>query len=140
MSLLVQMVRCNAPLHSWKDFEKQEGRSTWTAKEDTRKMAKMMLAQCSHPLAVELIAKEFELLPPQLRLDFRSLANQENSSSGNVRKGLQRLDEKLGGKLLREEHVETVMRRVETKYGVSYKKEKVNPAVAGATRKYGIVN
>lgn len=139
MSIVMQMLAVNEPLCNWRKF-KPEGRFTYRAKEDTRKMAQMILKQCSHSEVVELVAKEFNGFPERLRIDFRTLASSENAASGNVRKGLQRLNEKLGGKLLSEKNERVVNTRVESVDGVSYKRKRINESVAGAKRKYGIID
>lgn len=138
MSIALTMIRLNLPLSGWKKFN-GENRGVWSQKEDTRKMAAIILRQCSHSDVVELIAKEFNSFPERLRIDFRTLASQPNSASGNVRKGLQKLNEKLNGALLREEFQQTFNRRVETVDGVRYKRIKVDEAKAAAQRKYGII-
>lgn len=138
MSLTLTMLRANVPLHKWREFDTSKARSAYGyQKEDTRKMAQQILSQCSHSDVVELVARDFSQFPERLRIDFRTLASSENSCSGNVRKGLQRLNEKLGGKLLKAEQDLTFNKRTETKDGVFYKKVKVNEAVAAAKRKYG---
>lgn len=136
MPIVLSMIRANVPLHKWKEFE--PGRvPSGRLKEDTRKIAALILKQCGHSEVVDLVAKEFEGFPPQLRVDFRTLACNPEAASGNVRKGLQRLNDKLGGKLLREEVKLAFNKRVETRDGVSYRRQEVNQAVAGAKRKYG---
>lgn len=137
MSLVLAMLRANEPLHKWEGFDSSRSPSSAGVKHDTRKMAQKILSQCSHPKTVELVAREFYNLPERLRIDFRTLASDHTSASGNVRKGLQRLNEKLGGKLLAEEHTKVFQQRVETRDGVKYRKIKVDEAVAGAKRKYG---
>lgn len=138
MSIALKMIRLNLPLSGWKKFD-PTNRGTWTQKEDTRKMAAIILRQCSHPDVVELVAKEFDSFPERLRIDFRTLASEPNAASGNVRKGLQKLNDKLGGKLLREEQYTTFNKRVETVDGVGYRRIKVDEAKAAARRKYGII-
>lgn len=138
MSIALTMIRLNLQLSGWKKFD-PTNRGTWTQKEDTRKMAAIILKQCSHPDVVELIAKEFDSFPERLRIDFRTLASEPNAASGNVRKGLQKLNDKLGGKLLREEFQQTFNKRVETADGARYKRVKVDEAKAAARRKYGII-
>lgn len=138
MSIALTMIRLNLQLSGWKKFD-PTNRGTWTQKEDTRKMAAIILKQCSHPDVVELIAKEFDSFPERLRIDFRTLASEPNAASGNVRKGLQKLNDKLGGKLLREEFQQTFNKRVETADGARYKRIKIDEAKAAARRKYGII-
>lgn len=137
MSITLAMIRTNTPLHKWREFDASRAVSSYLRKEDTRKIAQIILKQCGHADVVELVAREFNYFPDSLRLDFRTLASNQNAASGNVRKGLQRLNEKLGGKLLREETQAYMNVRVETVDGVKYRKQRVDSAVAGAKRKYG---
>ena len=124
----------NKPLSSWKDISEADPIQTLSSK-NTDKTARLIFSQLSHPLSVELVAKEFDGYPADLRLILRTLCNTGNAS-GNVRKGVQRLDQLMKGKLLREE--KHIQHRVMGRDG--WESRNVNPAVAGATRKYGIIN
>ena len=137
MSITLAMIRTNTPLCKWRDFDASRAPSSFSRKEDTRKIAQIILKQCGHADVVELIAREFSSFPDALRLDFRTLANDQSASSGNVRKGLQRLNDRLGGKLVREDIQQSFNVRVETVDGVTYRRKRVDGAVAGAKRKYG---
>lgn len=137
VSVALAMIEVNEPLHKWKTF-KSDGRFTYRPKQDSRKIAQIILGQCSHPDVIDLVAKEFNSWPERIRIDFRTLASDHQSASGNVRKGLQRLNKMLKGQLIREEFQVTVQKRVETKDGVHYKSVKVNEARAAARRKYGV--
>ncbi len=136
MSTTLNMIALNVPLSQWRKFE-SEGRSGtgWHGGKNTDKTAAAIFAQLSHEEAVALVAREFDSYPSDLRLILRTLCNAGNGS-GNVRKGVQRLDRLMGGKLLSEEtHIE----RFQAKTRDGWRSKVVNPAVAGATRKYGIV-
>lgn len=136
MSTTLNMLALNVPLSQWRKFE-AEGRAgtAWHGGKNTDKTAAAIFAQLSHEEAVALVAREFDSYPSDLRLILRTLCNAGNGS-GNVRKGVQRLDRLMGGKLLREEtHIE----RFQAKTRDGWRSKAVNPAVAGATRKYGIV-
>jgi hypothetical protein len=130
------MLSLNVPLSQWRKFE-EEGRTgtVWHGGKNTDKTAAAIFAQLSHDDAIALVAREFDTYPADLRLILRSLCNTGNGS-GNVRKGAQRLDRLMGGKLLREE---THTERFQAKTRDGWRSKVVNPAVAGATRKYGIV-
>lgn len=136
MSTTLKMLALNVPLSQWRKFEAEKREGTgWHGGKNTDKTAAAIFAQLSHDEAVALVAREFESYPADLRLVLRSLCNNSNGS-GNVRKGVQRLDRLMGGKLLREEkHTEHF--QVQTRDG--WRSKRVDPAVAGATRKYGIV-
>lgn len=137
MSLItLQMLALNVPLSQWKQFVRDGRESTgWHRGKNTDKTAAAIFAQLSHEETVALVAKEFYLYPADLRLVLRTLCNAGNGS-GNVRKGVQRLDRLMNGNLLREEeHVEVFQKK--TRDG--WRSKAVNPAVAGATKKYGII-
>jgi len=148
MSLALAMIQANVPLHRWKTFEAERrmtDRSSsveiggWGRTKDWSKVARALLNSCSHPDAVDLIAREFNQFPELLRINFRTLAIEAHSASGNVRKGIARLNDRLGGAILRDKDVQTFNQRVEGVDGARYKKVRVDPAVAGAMRKYGII-
>lgn len=136
MSTTLKMLALNVPLSQWRKFE-ADGRSGtgWHSGKNTDKTAAAIFSQLCHPETVSLVAREFEQFPADLRIQLRSLCNQGNGS-GNVRKGVQRLDALMGGQLLREQkHEEHFQARTLN----GWRSKVVNPAVAGATRKYGIV-
>jgi hypothetical protein len=144
MSTTLRMLALNAPLSQWRSFEdehREEGaygashHLGWNGTKNTEKMARAIFSALSHDEAVALVAREFDGYPSDLRLILRTLCN-DGDGSGNVRKGVQRLDRLMGGKLLRaDQHVERF--RARTRDG--WRSKEVNPAVAGATKKYGII-
>lgn len=136
MSTTLSMIALNVPLSQWRKFAAEDRSGTeWHGGKNTDKTAAAIFAQLSHEETVALVAREFDSYPADLRLILRTLCNAGNGS-GNVRKGVQRLDRLMGGRLLREEsHAELF--RARTREG--WRSKVVNPAVAGATRKYGIV-
>ena len=136
MSTTLRMLAINVPLSQWRDFE-ASGRSgtVWNGGKNTDKTAAAIFAQLSHDETVALVTREFDSYPADLRLSLRTLCN-TGSGSGNVRKGVQRLDRLMGGKLLREEKHEEYYR---SQTADGWQSKRVNPAVAGATRKYGVV-
>lgn len=136
MSLVLEMLQFNVPLSQWKTYERRTNGAGFFSSKKTDKIAQAIFTQLSHEFAVQLVAKEFEQFAPDLRIQLRTLCNAANGSN-NVRKGVQRLDTLMGGKLLRDEsHVE----RFQVKTQDGWRTKNVNPAIAGATRKYGIVN
>ena len=140
MSLILTMIGKNVPLCQWKRFvdSGENGKGFSSGGKMPAKVAQIIFSSLSHPDAVSLVAKEFPELSQQVRIELRTLCNNGNAS-GNVRKGVQRLNEMLRGELLREEREQVVNRRVEGVNGAYYKKDRVNPAVAGAKRKYQLV-
>lgn len=139
MSLVLRMVHRNFPLHQWERFvDGADGLGFRFGSKNPDKEARLIFNQLSHPKVVDLLAKEFANLPEQMRIQIRTLAGSGNAT-GNVRKGVARLNDLLRGALLREEKfVQVTSRRVEGPNGVRFKKEAVNPAIAGAARKYAM--
>lgn len=145
MSLALKLIHANKPLSQWRKYYADTNRGaydeslklnfSWSGSKNPAKLAQLIFSQLSHDDAVALVAREFDSFPADLRIQLRTLCNNGNAT-GNVRKGVQRLDKLMGGKLMRAEvHVEKF--QAKTRDGWSSKN--VNPAVAGATRKYGIV-
>ncbi len=132
----MHMLALNVPLSQWRSFDANgRPRTAFHIGKNTDKVAQAIFSQLSHDEAVSLIAKEFDGFPADLRLRLRTLCNDGNGS-GNVRKGVQRLDRLMSGRLLKKDaHVE----HFQAKTRDGWKTKVVNPAVAGATRKYGIV-
>lgn len=136
MSLILRLIDKNFPLYAHEKFvETGVGLGFCLGGKNPEKYAQSIFSQLSHPKSQDFVAKHFSDLPQQIRIQLRTLCNNGNAT-GNVRKGVQRLNTLLGGAILREESVQTVNRRRETVDGVRFDKMRVNPAVAGATRKY----
>lgn len=135
MSLTFALLSMNVSLSLWEKYDATNWSTEWSSK-NTDKTARLIFNQLSRPKTVELVAKEFDDYPADLRLILRTHCNDGNAS-GNVRKGVQRLDTLMKGKLLREEKF-VERRMVMGKDG--WKSKDVNPSVAGATRKYGIID
>ena len=135
MSVILEMLSFNVSLSQWKTYQPRYAGAGFFNSKNADKVAQSIFSQLSHPDAVDLVAREFDALPADIRLRLGTLAN-EGNGSGNVRKGVQRLDRLLNGKLMREKvHTETFR-----KMGADgWQSRSVNPAVAGATRKYGVV-
>ncbi len=136
MSVILRMIDKNHPLHAHERYlETGDGLGFCRGGKNPAKYAQSIFGQLSHPKVQELVAEHFDDLPQQIRIELRTLCNGGNAT-GNVRKGVQRLNTLLGGKLLREAEVLTMNRRRETADGVRIEKVRINPAIAGATRKY----
>lgn len=134
MSTTMNMLAINVPLSQWRDFEAgTRTRTSFHGGKNNRNTALAIFNQLSHPETVLLVAREFDLYSADVRLQLRTLCNDANCT-GNVRKGVQKLDRLMGGKLLREEKF-VEQHRVMGQHG--WTSRSVNPAVAGATRKYG---
>ncbi len=129
----------NHPLHAWEQFETDRSStvSFHAGGKKLEKMAQTIVSSLSHQKAVELVARDFHLMPEVLRIQVRTLCHNDNMS-GNVRKGVLRLNALMKGELLKKETSVRVNERVEGRDGAFYKQRNVNPAVAGAAQKYGI--
>ncbi len=138
MSVILRLIDKNHPLHAHGRYEETGNGGGFFASKNPDKYARTIFTSLSHPNAVAFIAKEFAGLPMQVRIALRTLCNDGNAT-GNVRKGVQRLNELLRGELLREEQRMRTSVRVETQNGVGYRRQVVNPSIAGAARKYGII-
>lgn len=137
-TIVLTMLSLNVPLSQWRSFERDVASgsrsvSVWHGGKNTDKVAQAIFTQLSHDETVKLIAREYANFAPDLRMRFNTLCNDGNCS-GNVRKGVQRLNELLNGKINRDPFAE--VERVRDQHG-RWKSKKVNQAVAGATRKYG---
>lgn len=87
----------------------------------------------------ELVAKEWEVFAPQLRMAISNLAN-TTTRSGNVTKGVAYLDKLLGGKIKRHETVQTErVVRVGTDGRLYRDSRAINRAAASASRAFAIV-
>lgn len=136
--IVLRMIHRNVPLSQWETFvDGSDGKGFSSAGKNPGKTAGIIYSQMSHEATVRLLAKEYESLPEQVKVEFRELCNSGNGS-GNVRKNVQKLNTLLGGKLISSKQEIVFNERVETIDGVSYRRKKVNPAVAGAIRKYAL--
>lgn len=110
MSLVLGLIAANKQLSSWRNFAGEHGgrgkmvemglRVGFYSDKKIDNIVDTMVAACSHPDAVELIAREWETLPSLVRTTFTRVANEATSTrwrSNNVTKGISRLNERLGG-------------------------------------------
>jgi hypothetical protein len=112
MSLLLKLIRENRPLHTWEDhtpLEKPEPPASrfstdfdWARGRDVANIARTIVSGLTHEAVVRLVAKEWDSLPPGLRMKVTALANEsyQSPSSHNLAKSIQKLDAKLKGKIL----------------------------------------
>lgn len=136
MSTTIDMIALNVPLSQWRRFEAEKReRTSYHSGKNTDKLAAKIFAQLGHDEVVNLVAREFESYPADLRLILRTLCNGDGGS-GNVRKGGQRLDKIMGGRLLREQKF---VEHFQVKTRDGWRTKQVNPAEAGAARKYGLI-
>jgi hypothetical protein len=129
--IVLRMLRKNIPLSQWQSYMETGDGAGFFSRKNPEYEAQEIFRQLSHPDAVAIVAREWEHLTADIRMLIGTKAKDGNAS-GNVKKGCQALNELLGGKLLREEREMTTR--------VAGRDIRVNPAVAGATRKYGVVD
>ena len=137
MPIILDMIACNIPLSSWKQYVKeaesgQRARSVWHGGKNPSREAKIIHTALSHSAVVELVHKEFDDLPPAVRVALMNFCNSEMGSN-NVHKGVQALNKLLNGRLLAEQGLHPT-HRVMGKDG--WESRRVNQAKAGAMRKY----
>jgi hypothetical protein len=141
-SIILAMIRKNVPLYTWRTWVDNggEGLGFYSGGKNQDKVVRAIFNSMSHPDAVALIAQDYVNLPDGIRLGLRDLCNSSNSATGNVRKGVERCNKLLNGALLRAPaQSRSVMVRTESTNGAGRRNVVVNPAIAGATRKYGVL-
>lgn len=135
MSLALWMVSQNIPLYKWREYEGDtKGRGSGAGFFSDKKIenvAHILANSLSHDAVGDLLEREFDSLPSNVRVLFKQACNwmRDNHASGNKVKGIKRLDQKLGGRLLRSQ--EAMLRDAAG--------NTVNQARAGAQRKYAYV-
>ena len=141
MTTTLDMIALNVPLALWEKYEQDiaggvRSRSVWHSGKNPSKTAKTIHTSLSHPKVVELVAREFDELPPPVRVALMQFCNSDDGSA-NVHKGVQNLDHKLGGRLLKDQTLQ-ITHRVMGAHG--WESRVVNLAKAGAQRKYATYN
>jgi hypothetical protein len=141
--ILLKMIAANRPLHEWPAFAETAtadyyAGGGWRTKELDR-IAAVTVASLSHPLAVELVAKEWEALPSVVRMRLTQLANErhEHPQSNNQRKGIIRLDRLLDGKILSAAPAVTTSELRVIGGCLVRQRRTVRAEVAGAMRAFG---
>jgi hypothetical protein len=129
VSVVLRMIEKNMPLSQWRAFVETGSQGTGYYHKNHEKMAAAIFRQLSHPEAVAIVGHEWDQLGPEIRMVLGTLAADGNAS-GNVKKGCQALNHQVGGRLLRA--------KVDITARVAGKTIRVDPAKAGATRKYGV--
>jgi hypothetical protein len=139
--LSLWLIEKNIDLYRWRYFSgSQEFRadvvsdkydylfiSPTSNKKDEERIARQITNSLSHDDVVELIANDFDRYSSSQRQALTAECNRAHADyrSGNKVKGIQRLDRSVGGRVLAKKEA---LRDSSGK--------KVNPAVAGAMRKY----
>lgn len=149
MSKILWMIGRNIPLGHHERYGKAEMESqgvfggsffgSFSNPKRLDRVASTIVNGLSQYSVAELLAREWDSLPPQVRMAVTNLAN-TTSRSGNVNKGIAYLDKLLGGKVRRHDvgQTERVVRTGDD--GRLYRdSRRINPAVAGASRAFGII-
>ncbi len=127
--IVLRMIAKNVPLSQWKSYMETGDGLGFFSQKNPEKVAADIFRQLSHPDAVAIVAHEWNNLTADVRLLLGTKAH-EGNASGNVKKGCQALNDAIGGKLLRTQKEITA--------SVSGRTIRIDPAKAGAQRKYGI--
>ncbi|MBU6141863.1 hypothetical protein KGO95_01930 [Patescibacteria group bacterium] len=140
MSLLSWMVESNIPLHTWRSVLEDKGPDLRYSGWNTKKLgttARIIINGCANDEVVDLVVQEWDSLPQLLRMALTNEANvalQENRS-GNKIKGIKRLNDRLGGRVLRSEMSGQTERKLRVIGGKLVSEDRrINPAVAGASQ------
>ncbi len=140
-SILLHLLALNLPLGHCDKYnavtvDRWSAPDMWGNKALDNTARKLVNALSQYKVA-EQMAKEWEGYPPLLRLRITAIANEARGhASGNVTKGIQRLNDVLGGKILARETgpTERTLQIIDGRK-VSVDK-RFNPAVAGAYRAF----
>ncbi len=142
MSLMLKLISLNVPLYKWRDFAPEGSRGYLLSSLGDKhldRIASTIISGLSHDEVIELVRREWDGLPPVVRMRVTQLANEryQRPSSNNQRKGIMKLDELLGGRILSVAQGPTVrdLRSIDGRL-VSVQK-KVRPNVAGAEQAFG---
>lgn len=135
MSLVMHMMGVNARLSGWRQFDVSGRAPNYRATKNTDKLAAQIVAQITHQEVVELLVREWTAFPADLRLQIATLCNarRDQPASGNQANFIKKLDERLGGKLLRTADADVTHRDRRWISGeMVFTDRRVDPAVAGA--------
>lgn len=129
--VVLRMIEKNISLSQWRSFADTGNGLGFFSRKKADHIASSIFTQLSHPEAVKIVAHEWDHLGPDVRIQLGTLASKGNAS-GNVVKGCQELNRLLNGRLFREN--KQITTRINGRTLV------VNPAIAGASRKYQNLN
>lgn len=135
----------NFPLSQWRrkecDFPDEDRASHmtfegWNSEKKLDNVVRIIVGSMSHTEAVELVASEWNFFPPILRIRLTQALNEAaGTRSGNVTKGILRLNKSLNGRVLSKVDHRMADRDLRVIGGrVVSRQRPVNPAVAGAMR------
>ncbi len=145
--LTLWLIDKNIPLSLWRKKEEDFSGSDscgvvfegWNAGKELKNVVAIIVNSMSHHAAVELVAREWDSFPSILRMRLTQELNAANGTrSGNKTKGILRLNEKLGGRVLSKVDDRLTDRDLRVIDGrIISRQRPVNPAVAGAMRAHG---
>lgn len=141
-SKVLWLVALNLPLghhHKYSEADVEDRPAWWDSKKLENVAGKIVNGLSQYSVA-ELVAKEWDEFPPQLRMVITNTCN-TGWRSGNVTKGVAYLDKLLGGKVRRHEvsmPTERVV-RIGADGRLFATRRALRPAVLGASRAFAIV-
>ena len=143
-SKVLWLVALNLPLghhekYSEADMEARP-HSGWMDEKKLAKIAGRVVNGLSQYSVADLVAKEWGVFPPKLRMEITNLCN-TGGRSGNVTKGIAYLDKLLDGKIRRREvsmHTERVLRTGPDGRLIATRRV-LNPAILGASRAFAAI-
>lgn len=102
MSLITSMIGNNVPLSTWKTYDERRTQGGVKRRREDN-LAAEIVRQITHHAVVELLANEWENLGSDLRGRITRLCNErrDQPQSGNQSRMIERLNQVLGGRLLR---------------------------------------
>ena len=146
MDLVLWMVGKNIPLGHFHKYQTEEARGAagggiplsfrYAGDKEVNRAAGIIIGGMSQYPVAELVAKEWDSFPPQLRMAITNMANTQHRSN-NVSKGLAYLDKLLKGRVLSQKTYGPTQRDLVMVGGRLVSRNRlINPAVAGAERAF----
>ncbi len=144
MDLVLWLVGKNKPLGHFRKYQTEEAREAagggkplsfrYMGDKEVDRAAGIIVSGMSQYPVAELVAKEWDSFPPQLRMAITNIANTQHRSN-NVTKGLTYLDKLLCGKVLSRQITGPTQRDLVTVNGILVSRNRrINMAIAGAER------
>ena len=144
MNLVLWLVGRNIPLGHFSRYQTEEAREaagggapmsfSYAGSKEVDRAASIIVGGMAQYSVTELVAKEWNEFPPQLRMAITNMANTQHRSN-NVSKGLSYLDKLLDGRVLSQKTYGPTQRDIITVDGhLVSRNRRINPAIAGATR------
>lgn len=154
MSLLsLHLIRKNLPLHAWRDYDTDDfkprpetedvvGRKYTPGEKSDKRVIDALYNALSNEKVIDLYVREWDSWDSVMRIKFTDACNTRQATSSVV-KNIQRLDNRLGGKILVTKKTDkgsvTLNERIETNDGARRRQKTVSGSKRGAMQKYGIL-